>query len=248
MSRTRIALLIAALAVPAFIIAPAQDAQAEPSGAHWEKIGETVVNGKSDRDTMNVPSGKGAYTAIRIKVENGAIKLSDFKITFLNGTTYEPTTQLFFGGDTWSREFDLPGEVRIIKKIDFKFSDLNAKDGKAPRVEIWGRDVSGPSTVKLGEHSVNGKVDKDVFPVGESQGTFSAVAFKAEADNVRIYNVKVILGNDQVLNVTADFTLKRNEVRFVDLPGEKRLVKRVEFYYGNIGRDANARLELWGRR
>lgn len=249
MARTRfVCLLAAALLVPAFVAVPETDAQAEPAGAHWEKIGETFANGKNDRDTMNVPSGKGAYTAIRIKVENGAIKLTDFKITFLNGQTYEPTTQLYFGGETWSREFDLPGDVRIIKKIDFKFSDLNTKDGKTPKVEIWGRDVTGPSLLKLGERSVGGKLDKDTFTVGEGQGGFTAIAFKAEQDNVRIYNIKIVLGDGTTVNITQDFTLQRNQHRFVDLPGGTRVIKRVEFAYGNIGATQNARVELWGRR
>jgi hypothetical protein len=254
MARSRIVVLAAALlALPAFGVIAPQPAQAQGT-PRWEILDtHTVSAGKSDVDTFSVGARKGDYTAIKIRVENAPCVITDVKVYFADGgAPYSPNVRLVFDANTNSREIDLPGKARDISRVVMRYTDI--KDGKVPRVELWGKDVSGPAAapannaVKLGEHPVSGSKDTDTFEVDGSGGQFDGIAIKAEADNVRIYNVVVKMTNGEVLTLTADFTLSRNQVRYIDLPGQKRAIRTVTFKYGNIGPSQNARLELWGRR
>jgi hypothetical protein len=44
---------------------------------------------------------------------------------------------MVFGRDTTSRTIDLPGDLRVIKRVDFRYGNLVA--GAHAKVELWGR-------------------------------------------------------------------------------------------------------------
>lgn len=95
------------------------------------------VNGKLDKDSIAVGGDEGAYTAIQVKVEGSSLNMFDIKVTFGNGETFDAKTKLEFNKDTTTRLMDLPGNKRVIKKVDFKYGNLLG-GGKA-HIELWGK-------------------------------------------------------------------------------------------------------------
>lgn len=105
--------------------------------ARWEKLGARTVEGKADRDVIQVPGDLGAFRAIQFNVEGSALALYDIKVTFGNGEVFEPKTRLVFEKGTGSRVIDLPGERRAITRIELRYGNLPG--GGRARVEVLAR-------------------------------------------------------------------------------------------------------------
>lgn len=248
--------IVASFALALAVAAPSLARADEPAQTDggWEKLGEHTVDGKNDRDSISVGAHEGPYTAIQIKVEGGSIAMYEIKVVFTNGQTFEPSTRLVFGKDATSRVIDLPGDKRLIKRVDFRYGNLGS--GR-PRVELWGKEVSGGSTPapsapsswqRLGERSVEGKMDRDSITVGADDGTFRAIQIKVEGGSLAMYEIKVVFGNGSTYEPKTRLVFDRNATtRVIDLPGDKRVIKRVDFRYGNLG-GGRARVELWGKK
>jgi len=109
--------------------------------SQWDKLGERWVNGRADRDVINV-NRRERYSRIKLVVEHSAVEMYDVEIIFGNGERFAPGTRLIFGEASTSREIDLPGGLRDIERIEFKYGNLPG-GGKA-QVEVWG--LGGRST------------------------------------------------------------------------------------------------------
>lgn len=105
----------------------------------WDKLGERKVDGKRDRDVIKVGKKDGRFRAIAIVVEQSDVELYDVIVTFGDGTSFSPPTRLTFAEDSRSRVIDLPGDARVIRKVEFRYGNL-AGGGKA-QVELWGFDA-----------------------------------------------------------------------------------------------------------
>lgn len=101
----------------------------------WTKLGEHWVHGGADQDTILAGASAGRFRRVRIKVEHSALEMFNVRITFGDGSTFEPPTRLVFGQGSWSREIDLPGEARIIRQVQFRYGNLPA--GGRAQVELW---------------------------------------------------------------------------------------------------------------
>jgi hypothetical protein len=101
----------------------------------WNKLGERWVDGKADRDVLWVTAREGAFRKVMFKVEHSAVEMYDVIITFGDGSTFSPPTRLVFGREQRSRVVDLPGNARIIKKVEFRYGNLPG--GGRAQVEIW---------------------------------------------------------------------------------------------------------------
>ena len=215
----------------------------------WEKLGERSVEGKLDKDTILVGREDGIFDSIRVKVEGSALEMFDIKLTFGNGETFEPKTKLVFGKDSWTRVIDLPGEKRIIRKVELKYGNLPG-GGKA-RVEFWGHEVEEAQQgwEKLGQRQVDGKVDKDTIPVGIKDGVFTAIRVKVEGSALEMFDIKLTFGNGQTFEPKTKLIFAKDSwTRVIDLPGEKRVITKVELKYGNLPGGGKARVEFWGKR
>jgi hypothetical protein len=110
--------------------------QPAPSANAWERLGDLSVSGKYDRDVLTVGRHEGKFEQLMIRVKNSRLRMYDLVVVFANGTRYHPNVDFSFrAGETQS--FDLPGERRTIKQIEFRYRDLPG--GGQARVEIWGR-------------------------------------------------------------------------------------------------------------
>ena len=115
---------------------------ARPAEAHamrngFSYLGERFVDGAVDHDVIPVGRRDGQFHEIMIVVERAPVEIFDLVVTFGNGERYEPHTRLVFGADSTSRNIDLPGGARYIKRVDFRYSNLAG--GVRAKVELWGR-------------------------------------------------------------------------------------------------------------
>lgn len=100
-------------------------------------LGERTVNGGMDHDVIHIGKSDGKFHEIMVVVERAPVEIFDLVVTFGNGERFEPRTRLVFGRDTTSRNIDLPGGGRFIRRVDFRYGNLVA--GAQAKVELWGR-------------------------------------------------------------------------------------------------------------
>ena len=100
---------------------------------------------------------------------------------------------------------------------------------------------------KLGERWVNGGVDRDVIRVGKRDGRFVAVAIVVERSALELYDLVITFGDGSRFSppVRAVFG-PGSTSRVIDLPGDARWIKSIEFRYGNLPGGGRAQVELWG--
>src|SRR6185503_4996815 len=101
---------------------------------------------------------------------------------------------------------------------------------------------------KLGERKVKFKSDKDVIS-GRWDGWYEALKIKVRGGSLNMEKMIVYFRNGE----TQEIPLKNNftdgsESRVIDLPGAKRLIEKVVFWYEATSADGNKpTVELWGR-
>lgn len=105
--------------------------------SRWDKLGERMVDGKNDRDAIAVGRADGRFEAIQLKVEGSALELDEVKVTFADGSVFEPKTKMTFGNGATTRVIDLPGGKRAIQRVEFKYGNLPG--GGRAQVELWAR-------------------------------------------------------------------------------------------------------------
>ncbi len=104
----------------------------------WEKLGAREVDGKADHDTIAVGREDGKFSAIQIQVDGSKLEMFEIKVTFGDGSVFEPKTRLVFDKDSRSRQIDLPGDKRHIKKVEFKYGNLPG--GGRAKLELWAKE------------------------------------------------------------------------------------------------------------
>lgn len=101
----------------------------------WQKLGERVVHGRNDRDTIVVTAAEGRFRRIMLVVEHSALEMDNIVITFGNGETWSPDTRAVFAEDSRSRVIDLPGGDRVIRSVHFRYGNLPG--GGRAQIELW---------------------------------------------------------------------------------------------------------------
>lgn len=224
---------------------PSSEAQELREVASWQKLGETRADSGYDRDVITVGADDGRFSAIQIRVENSPLVMFNIKVVFGNGETFEPNVRLVFDANTRSRVIDLPGNTRFIRRVEFQYSDLPG--GGRAKVELFGRNVAPPPQWQdLGERRVNGIGDHDTFFVGTEEGPFTAIQVRVKRASLVMHDIKVTFGNGETFspNVRLVFDANTNS-RVIDLPGNRRYIKRVDFRYSDLPAGGEAAVQLW---
>jgi hypothetical protein len=102
-------------------------------------LGERTVDGRrrSDRDTIEVGRAEGKFRRVTVVVLDSDLEMIDMDIKFGRGENFHPEVRQVFNEGTRTRVIDLPGDDRVIKRIEFKYKNLPG-GGKA-RVQVWGK-------------------------------------------------------------------------------------------------------------
>jgi hypothetical protein len=101
---------------------------------------------------------------------------------------------------------------------------------------------------KLGEKVVHGKHDRDAISVGRSDGRFRKILVVVEHSALEMFDIQVTFGDGQRFSPTTRLIFnERTRSRVIDLPGGDRVIRKVEFKYGNLPGGGRAQVELWAR-
>jgi hypothetical protein len=227
-------------------------------------LGERTVNGRGrlDRDVIQVGRYEGRFSKLTLVVQDSDLELVDFVVTFANGENWAPRVAHYFRESQRTRVIDLPGDTRVIRKIDLSYRNL-AGGGKAS-VQVWGfkaADAPRPPPPRvergwdstgwtlLGERTINGRgrEDRDVISVGRYEGRFSKLTLVAFDSDFEMLDFTVRFGRGTPWSPrTAHYFREGSRTRVIDLPGDDRTIKDIELRYRNIPGGGKARVQVWG--
>jgi len=89
----------------------------------------------------------------------------------------------------------------------------------------------------LGEKKVNLSLESDVMKVGANEGRFTTLKFKVEDQAIFLLRIKVTYGNGESdLKVIKQRINEGSESKLIDLPGNKRVIKSIRFFYKSAKR------------
>jgi hypothetical protein len=101
----------------------------------WVMLGERWVHGTNDHEVIHVGAREGRYRRIMIVVENSALEMYDVVVYFGNGTTFSPGTRHVFAAETRSHVINLPGDYRVIERVEFHYGNLPG--GGRALAQLW---------------------------------------------------------------------------------------------------------------
>lgn len=102
----------------------------------------------------------------------------------------------------------------------------------------------------LGEANVDGRVDHDTIKVGGgSASMYRAIQLKVQAGPIEFFKVIVHYGNGQSEPLEIREKIPAGgKTRVIDLPGERRVIQSVEFFYAKANpASARPRVRLFGK-
>ena len=101
---------------------------------------------------------------------------------------------------------------------------------------------------KLGERRVHGRVDRDSIRVTAREGRFRSIQLRVEGSALEMFDVVVTFGDGTSFSPRTRLVFGRGaQTRVIDLPGGARVIRRVDFRYGNLPGGGRAQVELWAR-
>ncbi|HEU0034670.1 MAG TPA: hypothetical protein VFQ53_28795 [Kofleriaceae bacterium] len=100
---------------------------------------------------------------------------------------------------------------------------------------------------RLGERWVHGRADRDVIHVGRADGRFTRLQVVVEHSALEMYDMTIVFGDGSAYSPPLRMVFGQGTTsRVIDLPGGARVIRRVEFRYGNLPGGGRAQVELWG--
>ncbi len=102
----------------------------------------------------------------------------------------------------------------------------------------------------LGEANVDGQADHDVIRVTGAEGRFRAIRLRVENAPVRFDRVVIHYGNGASEPIMIRSRINPGgETRAIDLPGDRRVIQSVEFWYERASRSPRKpKVRLFGLR
>jgi hypothetical protein len=103
-----------------------------------ERLGRREVDFKADHDRIDVGRHEGKFRQIEIRVQGAPVEIRRMVVTFANDEKFDLKIRRRFDESMRSHMIDLPGDRRVIKRIDFDYVSPNRRDRKAI-VEVYAR-------------------------------------------------------------------------------------------------------------
>ncbi len=219
----------------------------------WELLGLRLVDYGGDHDSIEVTASEGRFKQIKLDVERGNVDMFDIKVTFGDGESFSPGTRFEFREGSMSRTIDLPGEARVIRKVEFWYKS-ERRDDKA-RVRLYGNQAGGgggneskEKWEKLGSRTVDFVADKDTIEVGANEGRFDKIRIDVEEGNLDMWNIRVVFGDGNDFSPDTRIEFRQGSMsRTIDLPGEARVIRKIEFWYKSEFKKGRATVHVFGR-
>lgn len=218
-----------------------------PPKIEWVQLGERKVDFGADKDVIPVTAAEGSFRTLRFKIGESAVRIRSLSVQFVNGESCEVSVKEDFEAGSHSRAIDLPGAARRIKQVTVLYrSKLKGAKGRATLTLFGARVVGsepeeGPAKpeqpregpwVDLGQRTVGWNVDRDEIPVTVAEGRFTKLRFKVSGHKIHLLRVKIVYAQGDPTDLTPDVELAAGAMSPVlDLPGNKRIVQKVVFWY-----------------
>jgi hypothetical protein len=109
--------------------------------------------------------------------------------------------------------------------------------------------AGGSPWVRLGNTTVNDKVDRDTIAVTARRGDFKAIQLRVFERDVQFREVVIRFGNGSLQNVGLRNVIQAGgHSRVIDIDGADRVIRAIELVYDaqSLG-GKRARVEVWGR-
>jgi hypothetical protein len=225
--------------------APAWD----PKG--WTLLGERTVDGRVDHDRIDVGRYEGRFSKLTIVVENSDLELIDLSIKFERGAPWHPEVKQFFREGQRTRAIDFPGDEHIIKHIDFTYRNLPG--GGRARVAVYGlRDNpvwESRGWTMLGERTVDSsREDTDRIEVPRWERRFRKLTVVVLGADLEMIDLSIKLARGEPFHPEVKALFRENtRTKVIDLPGDERAVKWIEFKYRNLTQGGRARVQVWAK-
>jgi hypothetical protein len=113
---------------------PAPGAQPQAGG---QFLGAREVSFRADHDVIHVGAADGRFRRIRLHVSGAPLEMHNVRVVFGDGSMYSPPTRLHFAQGSWSRDIDLPGDARVIRRVEFWYDTRGVRHGRA-QVQLFG--------------------------------------------------------------------------------------------------------------
>jgi hypothetical protein len=101
----------------------------------------------------------------------------------------------------------------------------------------------------LGQSEVDFKNDHDQIDVGRKEGKFKQLEVRVKNAPIEVSNMVVTFGNDETFKPKLRYKFtEKSTSRVIDLPGERRTIKRIDFNYKSTNRrEGKGTVEVLGR-
>ena len=134
MKRTLLAVSVAIFLCSAFtgVVYGAPDPRRE------ELLGQLEVDFRADNDVIEGGRSEGRFQKLRVIVRGAPIELRDMKVIFDDNSVLDVAQRSRVLRENSDFVIDLPGERRVIKRIDFQYRSVDRREGKAT-VLVYGR-------------------------------------------------------------------------------------------------------------
>ena len=223
----------------------------------WEQLGRSYVDGRRDHDRIAVNRSE-SFRALLLEVRGGTIEFQRVVVHFDSGADHEIEIRDRIADQGRTRVIDLPGDSRRIRSVEFWYA--KGRLGSRPYVNLLGqRGASRDSYDQrrrdseygwevLGQAHVDGRNDHDSIAVERSE-SFRAIQLGIKGGAIEFQRVVVHFENgaDHVLEIRQRIRAG-DKTRVIDLPGDRRRIRSVEFWYSKERWSERPWVNLWGRR
>ena len=101
----------------------------------------------------------------------------------------------------------------------------------------------------LGQREVDFRNDHDQIDVGRNEGQFKQLQIRVQDAPIEVTNMVVTFANDQTFSPKIRYRFAEGSgTQVIDLPGERRTIKRIDFNYRSISRrEGKGTVAVFGR-
>ena len=100
--------------------------------AGWQKLGQGVVDYRTNPQSIETAAGSGSFSKIKIEVKESSLEIQNVKVTFTDGQTFSMDLNKYIGAGS-SQVVDLPG-AKEIQKVEFTYRGKT--DGESSRLAL----------------------------------------------------------------------------------------------------------------
>lgn len=221
----------------------------------WQLLGRRRVGFEAERDVIEVGVREGVFDAIRIEVQDGDLEIYNIRVVFGNGLSWSPDTRVAISDRSRSRVIDLPGEARIIRRVEFWYRG-RLKRGEATVVafgrqfHLRGGDRAGTSWDHIGAQQLDFRGDHDVIRAGGAV-RFRSIRLTVEGGDLEMADLRITFNNGGTFTPPTRLSF-REQIRSheLDLPGAGQVIRRIDFSYRSVrgGRQGRTTVRVYGRR